>query len=72
MPLPAWMCALWTETDWLRSACRLKLGECTCKSIPLLIAVASLCRFPDAIVCLVVRTLNRDGLVEVSLEIKIR
>ena len=65
------MCALWTETDWLRSACRLKLGECTCKSIPLLIAAASLCRYPDAIVCVVVRSLDRGGLVEVSVEIKI-
>ena len=25
------------------------IGECTCKSIPLLIAVASLWRYPDAI-----------------------
>ena len=72
MPLPAWMCAVWTETDWLMSACRLKLGECTCKSIPLLIAVASLCHYPDAIACLVARSLDRDGLVEVSMEIKIR
>ena len=72
MPLLVWLCALWTETDWWRSVCRLKLGECTCKSIPLLIAVASLCRFPDAIACLVVRSLDRDGLVEVSVEIKIR
>ena len=72
MPLPVWLCALWTETDWLRSAWRLKLGECTCKSIPLLIAASSLCRYPDAIICLVVRSLDRDGLVEVSVEIKIR
>ena len=27
---------------------------------------------PDAITCLVVRSLDRDGLVEVSVEIKIR
>ena len=70
--ISVWLCALWTETDWWRSAWRLKLGECTCKSIPLLIAVASLCRYPDAIACLVVRSLDRDGLVEVSVEIKIR
>ena len=38
----------------------------------ILIAVASLCRYPDAIACLVVRSLDRDGLVEVSVEIKIR
>ena len=72
MPLPVWLCALWTETDWWRSAWRVKLGECTCKSIPLLIAVASLCRYPDAIACLVVRSLDLDGLIEVSVEIKIR
>ena len=72
MPLPVWLCALWTETDWWRSAWRLKLGEFTCKSIPLLIAVASLCRYADAIASLVVRSLERDGLVEVSVEIKIR
>ena len=54
------------------SAWRLKLGECTCKSIPLPIAVACLCGYPDAIACLVVRSLDRDGLVEVSVEIKIR
>ena len=58
MPLPVWLSALWTETDWWRSAWRLKLGECTCKSIPLLIAVASLCRYPDASACLVVRFLT--------------
>ena len=72
MPLPVWLCALWTQTDWWRSAWRLKLGECTWKSIPLLIAVASLCRYPDAIACLVVCSLDRDGLVEVTMEIKIR
>ena len=72
MPLPVWLCALWTETDWWMSAWRLKLGECTCKSIPLLIAVASLCRYPDAIACLDVRSLDRDGLVEVSVQIKMR
>ena len=38
----------------------------------LLIAVASLCCYPDAIACLVVRSLDRDGLVEVSVEIKMR
>ena len=58
--------------EWWRSAWRLKLGECTCKSIPLLIPVASLCRYPDAVACLVVRSVDRDGLVEVSVEIKIR
>ena len=58
--------------DWFRSTWRLKLGECTCKSIPLLIHVASLFRFPDTVACLVVRSLDRDGLVEVSVEIKIR
>ena len=72
MPLSVWLCALWTETDWWRSVWRLKLGECTCKSIQLLIAVASLCRYPDAIASLVERFLDRDGLVEVSVEIKIR
>ena len=51
---------------------RLNLGECTCKSIPLLIAVASLWRYPDAIACLVVRSLDRDGLVEMSEEINFR
>ena len=50
----------------------IKLGEGTWKSIPLLIPVASLCRYPDAVACLVVRSLDRDGLVEVSMEIKIR
>ena len=50
----------------------IKLGEGTWKSIPLLIPVASLCRYPDAVACLVVRSLDRDGLVEVSVEIKIR
>ena len=54
------------------SAWRLKLGECTSKSIPLLIPVASLCRYPDAIACMVVRSLDRDVLVEVSVEIKIK
>ena len=54
------------------SAWRLKLGECTRKSIPLLVAVASLCRYPDAIACLVVRSLIRDRLVDVRMEIKIR
>ena len=72
MPLPVWLCALWTETDWWMSAWRLKLGECTCKSIPLLVAVASLCHYPDAIACLVVRSLIRDRLVDVRMEIKIR
>ena len=72
MPLPLWLSAFWTETDWWRSAWRLKLGEFTCKSIPLLIVVASLWCYPDAIACLVVRSLDRDGLVEVSVEIKIR
>ena len=72
MPFPVWLCALWIEMDWWMSAWRLKLGECTCKSILLLIPVASLCCFPDAIVCLVVHSLDRDGLVEVSVEIKIR
>ena len=72
MPLPVCLRALWTETDWWRSAWRLKLGEGTCKSIPLLIAVASLYRYPDAVASLVVRSLDRDGLVEVIVEIKIR
>ena len=54
------------------SAGRLKLGEGTCKCIPLLIPVASLCRYPDAVACLVVHCLDRDGLVEVSVAIKIR
>ena len=58
--------------DWWRSAWRLKLGECACTSIPLVIAVANVCRYPDAISSLVVRSLDRDGLVEVSVEIKIR
>ena len=58
--------------DWWRSAWRLKLGEGTCKSIPLLIAAASLYRYPDAVTCLVVRSLDRDGLADVSGEIKIR
>ena len=35
----------------------------------LLIAVASLCCYPGAIPCLVVRSLDRDGLVKVSVEI---
>ena len=55
----------------------IKLGEGTWKSIPLLIPVACLCRYPDAVACLVVRShqsisVDRDGLVEVSVEIKIR
>ena len=58
--------------DWWRSAWRLKLDECRCKYITLLMAVASLCRYPDAIACLVVCSIDRDGLVEVSVEIKIR
>ena len=58
--------------DRWRSAWRLTLGECTCKSIPLLIAVASLCRYPDAIACLVVRSLDQDGSVEISVEINFR
>ena len=72
MPLPVWLCALWTKTDPWISAWRFDLGECTCKSIPLLIAVASLWRYPDVIACLVVRSLDRDGLVEISEEIKFR
>ena len=35
--------------DRWRSAWRLNLGECTCKSIPILVAVASHWRYPDAI-----------------------
>ena len=72
MPLPVWLCDLWTETDSWRSAWRLKLGESTCKTIPLVIAVANVCRYPDAIASLVVCSLDLDGLVEVSVEIKIR
>ena len=47
----------------------INLGECTCKSIPLLIAVAGLWRYPDAIACLVVRSLDQDGSVDISVEI---
>ena len=56
----------------MRSAWRFDLGECTCNSIPLLIAVASLWRYPDVIAYLVVRSLDRHGLVEISGEIKFR
>ena len=55
--------------DQWRSAWRLNLGECICKSIPLLIAVASLCRYPDAIPCLVVRSLDRVGSVQISVRL---
>ena len=40
--------------------------------IPLLIPVASVCRYLVAIACLVVCSLDRDGLVDVSVEIKNR
>ena len=59
------------ETEWWRSAWRLDLGEYTCKSILLLVTVASA---KDVLMPLplVVRSLDRYEMEELTVEIRFR